>query len=281
MAVLLGLVTAEFSELSPWLAQKLIRWAARVRYPTRVEELSALIADRPGKLFKLVTASGFVCAALAYRITHRKATPARSVTTRLGIGFLSALVSGALLASEMILAFAIDDFLTDYHTISFYVSWEMFVFYGTIAAFATAAEFFTSCRLPTGWATATAVIASAALALIYAGVSHSAERLDEDMIIGGGMAVTVGIGAACVIQLGNRSRFPFVAVLWTILGGGLLTFAGWASPSAVFVPSLGFALGFSAGVGVLLGQVLDGRRQSFGGRRPSSNRAGQISAEDG
>lgn len=68
-AVVLGLIINECGELSPWLAQKLVRWAARVRYPTRVEELSALIAERPGKLFKLVTASGFACAALTYRVT--------------------------------------------------------------------------------------------------------------------------------------------------------------------------------------------------------------------
>jgi hypothetical protein len=68
-AVVLSLAINESSELSPWLAQKLIRWAAQVRYPTRVEELSALIAERPDKLFKLMTATGFACAALTYRVT--------------------------------------------------------------------------------------------------------------------------------------------------------------------------------------------------------------------
>ncbi|MGH3821729.1 MAG: hypothetical protein ACRDRA_02625 [Pseudonocardiaceae bacterium] len=103
VAVALGLVISEFSELSPWLAQKLIHWAARVRYPTRVEELSALIAGRPGKLFKLVTASGFACAALTYRLTHRKTVPIHSLTSRFWIGFSSALVAGALLIGEILL----------------------------------------------------------------------------------------------------------------------------------------------------------------------------------
>jgi hypothetical protein len=87
VAVVLGLAISEFSELSPWLAQKLIRWAAWVRYPIRVEELSALIAERPGKLFKLVTACGFACAALTYRVTHRKTVPVRSITTETTIGW--------------------------------------------------------------------------------------------------------------------------------------------------------------------------------------------------
>jgi hypothetical protein len=106
-AVVLGLVINESSELSPWLAHRLIRWAARVRYPTRVEELSALIAERPGKLFKLVTASDFACAALTYRVTHRKTAPVHSVTSRLWIGLGSALVAGVLLTGEVLLAIVI------------------------------------------------------------------------------------------------------------------------------------------------------------------------------
>ncbi|MGH3803278.1 MAG: hypothetical protein ACRDTD_24735, partial [Pseudonocardiaceae bacterium] len=153
---------------SPWLAQKLVRWAARVRYPTRVEELSALIAERPGKLFKLVTASGFACAALTYRVTHRKTVPVRSVTSRFWIGFGSALMAGALLIGEYQLALAIADHVGG---LSWFRSGLPFlILTGTIAAFATAAEFLVPSRLPTGWATA---VASYALILAY----HGVERL--------------------------------------------------------------------------------------------------------
>ena len=84
-SVLLGLAINECSELSPWCAGKLVRWSARVRYTdaaradARAEELTALIEDRPGKLFKLITALGFVVAAVTVSarqaVTRGNATP--------------------------------------------------------------------------------------------------------------------------------------------------------------------------------------------------------------
>jgi membrane protein YdbS with pleckstrin-like domain len=74
LAVLLGLAVNEFSDFSPWLASKLVVWSARLRYAdsprgqTRGEELAALIKERPGKLFKLATGTGFVSAALLFRL---------------------------------------------------------------------------------------------------------------------------------------------------------------------------------------------------------------------
>jgi hypothetical protein len=65
--VILGLLVNETTDICPWIAVRLVRWAARLRYPhaperaaTRSEELAALVNDRPGKLFKLFTALGFV-----------------------------------------------------------------------------------------------------------------------------------------------------------------------------------------------------------------------------
>ncbi|MGH3871812.1 MAG: hypothetical protein ACRDSR_09930 [Pseudonocardiaceae bacterium] len=188
VAVVLGLVISEFSELSPWLAQKLIHWAARVRYPTRVEELSALIAERPGRLFKLVTASVFACAALTYRVTHRKTVPVHSVTSRFWIRFGSALAAGALLIGEYQLAFAIFDHVNGHSGAS------MGLFYiisaGTIAAFATAAEFLVPSRLPAGWATA---VVSSALFLTYDVVTMPYSEVNvEFLITAGGIAGVAG-----------------------------------------------------------------------------------------
>jgi hypothetical protein len=70
-AIISGLLVNECCDVSPWAAVRLMRWAARLRYrdhPNRAairsEELAALIRDRPGKLFKLLTALGFTIDAL-------------------------------------------------------------------------------------------------------------------------------------------------------------------------------------------------------------------------
>jgi hypothetical protein len=70
-AIISGLLVNEATDICPWFAIRLMRWAARLRYPhaperaaTRGEELAALINDRPGKLFKLFTALGFSLHAL-------------------------------------------------------------------------------------------------------------------------------------------------------------------------------------------------------------------------
>ena len=267
-AVVLGLIIKECGELSPWLAQKLVRWAARVRYPTRVEELSALIAERPGKLFKLVTAAGFVCAALTYRVTHRKTVPVHSATSRFWIGLGSALVAGVLLAGELLLAIVITYVMPSLHLFfNTMGSNGILIGMGSIAAFGTAAELLVSTRLPAGWATA---VVSFALFLIATIVLGSVPGVGEFLSMGG-MAVAAGVSAACAIRLGNRLRFPVMTASSTMLGGGLLTFGAiWtASTSAlrnvdalVMLSSLGFGFGFSAGVGVLLWQVLCGKRLS-------------------
>lgn len=64
----LGLLANEFVDICPWLAQKMLRWAAcrfgdtdtSERY---AEEWIALLHERPGKLLKLVTALSIVVGA--------------------------------------------------------------------------------------------------------------------------------------------------------------------------------------------------------------------------
>jgi DNA-binding transcriptional MerR regulator len=66
-----GLLVNEYCDISPWVAVRLVRWAARLRYrgdPERAKvrgvEWAALIQERPGNLFKLLTALGFTLHAL-------------------------------------------------------------------------------------------------------------------------------------------------------------------------------------------------------------------------
>jgi DNA-binding transcriptional MerR regulator len=66
-----GLLVNEYCDISPWVAVRLMRWAARLRYRDDAErakvrgvEWAALIQERPGNLFKLLTALGFTLHAL-------------------------------------------------------------------------------------------------------------------------------------------------------------------------------------------------------------------------
>jgi Ribbon-helix-helix protein, copG family len=70
LGIVSGLLANELCEFSPWCARRLVRWSAFRRYADpgraemRAEELAALINDRPGNLFKLITAIGFAGAAV-------------------------------------------------------------------------------------------------------------------------------------------------------------------------------------------------------------------------
>ena len=76
-AIVLGLIVNEMSDVSPWLARKLVVWSAQLRYgeascgDVRAEELMALIEHRPGKLLKVGTALGFFASSLLGRIRRR------------------------------------------------------------------------------------------------------------------------------------------------------------------------------------------------------------------
>jgi len=84
VSIVTGLLVNEFCDVSPWCACKLVRWSAfrlysdPARAKARAEELGALINDRPGKLFKLITAVCFTAkAAVRSRPAYRR-TPART-----------------------------------------------------------------------------------------------------------------------------------------------------------------------------------------------------------
>lgn len=89
LSIVVGLIVNEFCEISPWCARKLVRWAAFQRYADpdraeiRAEEWTALINDRPGKLFKLISAACFTLSAVivsARRIADRlrRSSPERT-----------------------------------------------------------------------------------------------------------------------------------------------------------------------------------------------------------
>lgn len=73
VAILSGLLINECCEVAPWIARNIVAYSARMRYrdqiraEVRAEELRALINDRPGKLFKLITALGFLSSSIFYR----------------------------------------------------------------------------------------------------------------------------------------------------------------------------------------------------------------------
>ncbi len=81
LAIITGLIVNECCDVSPWLAHKLVRWSAHRRYvpparaEVRAEELVAYIDDRPGRLFKLITALGFATAAVVTRKVAPGVTP--------------------------------------------------------------------------------------------------------------------------------------------------------------------------------------------------------------
>jgi hypothetical protein len=81
LGLLIGLAGNECSDVSRWLARKLIRWSAHRHYapPARAElrseELTAYIDDCPGNLFKLITALGFAAVAVLTRKIAPSAAP--------------------------------------------------------------------------------------------------------------------------------------------------------------------------------------------------------------
>lgn len=76
LAIVVGLLVNELTEFSPWLARQLVRWSAS-RWAADpevasayIEEWTAVIDERPGKLFKLFTAIGFMTGGLARMLTR-------------------------------------------------------------------------------------------------------------------------------------------------------------------------------------------------------------------
>jgi hypothetical protein len=71
---IIALLVNEFCDVSPWLARRIVRWSAACRYrdphraEARAEELAALIDNRPGNLFKVITACCFAASAAGSRL---------------------------------------------------------------------------------------------------------------------------------------------------------------------------------------------------------------------
>ncbi|MFG1679215.1 hypothetical protein ACGFNP_03520 [Nonomuraea sp. NPDC049269] len=87
--LIVGVLIAECTEIAPWLAKRLVRWSTHLRYAdqiraeVRAEELEAVIDARPGKLFKLITASVFVFqAAMAWAFRRTQHTWSRALHAR-------------------------------------------------------------------------------------------------------------------------------------------------------------------------------------------------------
>lgn len=115
VTVIATLIVNEFTDMCPWLADKLVRWSAYRRYPdrnraeTRAEELAALIRARPANLLKLITALGFAGTAAISRTSQR--LPAASPRTN-GLVPLSDVPAGlSVVSAEPEIDLANKDFL--------------------------------------------------------------------------------------------------------------------------------------------------------------------------
>lgn len=101
--VVLGLMVNEGTDMSPWLAHKIVRWAAVIRRPERIEDFTearaATVNDRPGKLFKLFTAFGFLFAALVHRATRPGPANRPSLLGVLRVRLQAAGIAGSLFAA--------------------------------------------------------------------------------------------------------------------------------------------------------------------------------------
>lgn len=85
LGLALSMLATEMAEVCPWLAEKLVRRAARRRYQNpeqasdRTEEWLAVLDSRPGKLPKLITALWFFGSAAGHSAAR---TAARVVVVR-------------------------------------------------------------------------------------------------------------------------------------------------------------------------------------------------------
>jgi|SRR5215470_4771217 len=87
IGIFVALAVNEFSDLSPWLAQRIARTAASWHYrgsdraKARAEEWSAVLDSAPGKLTKLFVAGTFLAAATTAAARRRWSVLHRIITT--------------------------------------------------------------------------------------------------------------------------------------------------------------------------------------------------------
>jgi hypothetical protein len=248
VGIVLGLVVNECTEVSPWLAHKLVRQAAKIQQPDRAAEFaearSADINDRPGKLFKLFTALGFLFAALAHRDAKAGSTGQPSLLGVLLVRVQAAGIAGALYAAT-------------WGLIGLFLGKSAFVpmvIMGT-ALFIVASVVFYLPSLGSGAALGCAVLPTALVSLLWIGADSETPLFIASMIapvygaaqavraslrdrrllarIGSVLAVSAAITTAAVVRLETA---PYDAVFPYLLG----------------MTGLGVVAGLYAGVGLLV-----------------------------
>ncbi|MGV9600717.1 hypothetical protein ACWDR1_29045 [Streptosporangium sandarakinum] len=106
LAIVLGIVVNEMCDLSPWLAVRLVALAARFQHGTspraeeRSEDLAAYINDRPGKLFKLLTALGFLATGAVTGLRRHQRSLSLAVRWRISEGLLATGLGGLLSGAD-------------------------------------------------------------------------------------------------------------------------------------------------------------------------------------
>ena len=105
--VLVLLVANEVGGWTEWLARRLVRWSARVRYASSpywsdmAEEWERVVIDRPGQVLKLLTAACFALAAIRAWLSRLPAQPAVG-----SLGLAAAAYAGTVTLASTITATA-------------------------------------------------------------------------------------------------------------------------------------------------------------------------------
>lgn len=245
VAIILGLVINECGEVSPWLADKIVTWAARIRWPDSVEEKRRHVIDRPGKLFKLITACGLGVAALSHLLGRRRQQPHLALAARFRIGLASALLAGGLAASAPFIAAAIADgggFLYMRTAVQWAVIGGAWAFVGSIV------EFLSASRLSTVLATSGFTSLGAAVYLLLGSREFDAGQLAVGIVLTACLAIAARIGGIKVVKRGKpiKPSLLFVLVVAILLPLGGLG-GGWLA----IVIALAACMAAAAGAGAL------------------------------
>lgn len=265
-SLLLNVLSNECSDLSPWLAGRLVRWAARRQYrgseraAVRAEEWASLIEERPGKLLKLVTALWFAAGALL-RPGPRARTERRPLLPRLGRASaragLALAVTFLAVGAEFSLVFAISFPAERPPTM------EIALYYGltggVFAALETLARGLRRLRpgMVSGLAAATLII------LISFDLGAPPAEAITAMLL---MVVVGMLSVYLAARVRGRKGWAVYVATVTISMGTLSAFiAAPPSPEGIIVAGVGGALlgvlvGLAVGLGVMVAsRALDAR----------------------
>ncbi|MFC6082994.1 hypothetical protein [Sphaerisporangium aureirubrum] len=109
VGVLLGLAVNEMSDVCPRLAVRVVALAARLQYgdtpraAERGEVVAAYINDRPGKLFKLLTALGFVTIGAMAGLRRHNKSIGLEVRWRTSEGLMATALGGMIWGADPLL----------------------------------------------------------------------------------------------------------------------------------------------------------------------------------